>query len=135
MHIYFLYARDSKNIMDKKRNKLLVKVPDNVSKKYLDKMRENEFILCYFTYLRFQVVRRSIFSCVSCFLLESKQMRFTNFCDKTQNFKDVNLAQVCQYRHVQHCQQVVCLAQSEAQSVNLSLRSTTLKGFETLLFV
>ena len=53
MHIYFLYARDSKNIMDKKRNKLLVKVPDNVSKKYLDKMRENEFILCYFTYLRF----------------------------------------------------------------------------------
>ena len=46
-----------------------------------EKMVARKSILfCCFTFLRFQFGRWSTFSCVSCFVLESKEMRKVNIC-------------------------------------------------------
>ena len=66
-----------------------------------------EVIHCFFfclwlmfaCFFGFWVGRWSIFSCVNCFPLESRQMRYLNFCGEAQDFQTC-LVYLYQNRHV-----------------------------------
>lgn len=90
--------------MDKKRIKTMKKVLASVKLKYPEMMEyieENIKKVCesekmpmeevfYFFPLLFEIVGRWSFSCISCFVLKSKKMRYLNFCGEAQSLKNVN---------------------------------------------
>ena len=95
--------------MGKKRVKVLLKVPDNVSKKTVnyieDDLKEqckNENVsvekISYFVASLFRGSRLIVYLLlhVLAALLQRKQMIYLNSCDKVQKCKDVNLAKVYQ---------------------------------------
>ena len=52
-------------------------------------MSVEEVFFCCFTFLMLWVGRWSTFSCVSCFILDSGQMRYLNFYGEAKKFKNM----------------------------------------------